>query len=67
MKLVVVLEKGEDGYLVASVPSLPGCVSQGKTKLQTLKNIREAIHLYLEPDPKEIKPAKNHDILTLSL
>ena len=43
MKLKIVLEKGEDGYIVASVPSLPGCHSQGKTKQEALKNIREAI------------------------
>ena len=54
MQLKVVLEKGEDGYVVVSVPSLPGCVSQGKTKSDALKNIREAIELYLEPDPKEV-------------
>jgi predicted RNase H-like HicB family nuclease len=66
MKIKVVLEKGEDGYIVASVPSLPGCVSQGKTKEETLKNIREAIELYLEPDPKEVKPSKNHQVLTLA-
>jgi len=67
MKIKVVLEKGEDGYIVASVPSLVGCHSQGKTTEEALKNIREAIELYLEPDPKEVKPSKNHEVLTLAL
>ena len=50
MNLKVVIEKGEDGYFVASVPALKGCWSQGRTREETLTNIREAIELYLEPD-----------------
>jgi predicted RNase H-like HicB family nuclease len=42
----VVLYPGEDGYLVAEVPSLPGCVSQGKTREEALANVREAISLH---------------------
>lgn len=44
----VVLYPGEDGYWVAECPSLPGCISQGKTKEESLKNIREAIMAYTE-------------------
>ena len=54
MNLKVVIEKGEDGYFVASVPALKGCWSQGKTREEALANIREAIELYLEPDELEI-------------
>lgn len=43
MKFLVVLEKGEDGYIVAECPALPGCVSQGKSTEEALANIREAI------------------------
>lgn len=43
----VVLYPGEDGYWVAECPSLPGCISQGKTKDQALRNIREAIDCYV--------------------
>ena len=50
MKIKVVIEEGEDGYFVARCPSLKGCWSQGKTKEEALKNIKEAIELYLEPD-----------------
>ena len=39
----VVIEKDEDGYYVAEVPSLPGCLSQGKTHAEALANIQEAI------------------------
>ncbi len=44
----VILYPGEDGYVVAEVPSLPGCISQGKTRDETLANIREAIALHTE-------------------
>jgi predicted RNase H-like HicB family nuclease len=49
MKLQVVLEPGEDGGFTASIPSLPGCISEGDTRDEALLNIREAIALYLEP------------------
>ena len=39
---------GEDGYVVAEVPSLPGCLSQGKTRDEALANIREAINLHID-------------------
>jgi len=43
----VVLFPGDDGFWVAEVPSLPGCISQGETKDEALKNIREAIEDYI--------------------
>src|SRR5437660_446416 len=48
MRYTVVLEQEEDGGYVASVPALPGCVSQGDTRAEALNNIREAIELYVE-------------------
>ena len=50
MNLNVIIENGDDGYFVASVPALKGCWSQGKTRDEALRNIREAIELYLESD-----------------
>ncbi|MGY6708867.1 MAG: type II toxin-antitoxin system HicB family antitoxin [Rhizobiaceae bacterium] len=49
MKLRVVLEPSEDGGFTAHVPSLPGCISEGNTKEEALRNIKEAVELYLEP------------------
>lgn len=43
----VVIYRGEDEYWIAECPSLPGCVSQGKTKEQAIDNIREAIGGYV--------------------
>jgi predicted RNase H-like HicB family nuclease len=48
MRFTVVLEQEPDEGFVASVPALPGCVSQGDTREEALRNIREAIELYLE-------------------
>ncbi len=48
MKLSVTLDRDEDGVWVVECPSIPGCVSQGKTKEQAIKNIEEAIALCLE-------------------
>ncbi len=44
----VILYPGEDGYWVVECPSLPGCISQGKTKEEAIANIKEAIELYIE-------------------
>lgn len=44
----VILRPGEDGWWVVECPSLPGCLSQGRTKAEALDNIREAIALYVE-------------------
>ena len=49
MKLKVVLEPSEEGGFTVYVPSLPGCISEGDNKEEALKNIEEAIELYLEP------------------
>ncbi len=43
----VILYKGEDNYWIAECPSLPGCVSQGSTREDAIKNIKEAIEGYI--------------------
>jgi predicted RNase H-like HicB family nuclease len=48
MKLSVTIDRDEDGVWVVECPSIPGCVSQGKTKAQAIKSIEEAIALCLE-------------------
>lgn len=48
IKLPVLLIPGEDGQIVAQIPVIPGCVSQGKTRQEALDNIREAALLCIE-------------------
>jgi predicted RNase H-like HicB family nuclease len=56
MKYRVTIEQDEDGVFVAECPSLPGCVSQGKTRAEALENIQDAIHGYLESLKKHDEP-----------
>lgn len=44
----VIVYPGEDGCWVAEVPSLPGCISQGRTKEEALNNTKEAIQAYID-------------------
>lgn len=56
MVLKIVLEPSEEGGYTAVVPALPGCISEGETIEDAMRNIREAIELYLEPpDESEIE------------
>jgi predicted RNase H-like HicB family nuclease len=48
MRYTVILQRERDGGYVAIVPTLPGCVSQGDTRWEALKNIEEAAELYIE-------------------
>jgi predicted RNase H-like HicB family nuclease len=48
VKFLVTMQQGEDGWIVIECPSLPGCVSQGRTREEALANIREAIELSVE-------------------
>jgi predicted RNase H-like HicB family nuclease len=56
MKFVVTIERDEDGMFVAECPAIPGCLSQGKTREQALRNIREAITQCLEVRAQEGLP-----------
>jgi predicted RNase H-like HicB family nuclease len=65
----VILFHGEDGYWVAECPSLPGCVSQGKTKDDAIINIKEAIEGYilvLKEDGLTI-PEENFEAMVLAV
>lgn len=52
----IVLTPGEDGWIIAECPGIPGCVSQGRTRREALGNIREAIALALECYAEDAKP-----------
>ncbi len=48
MKFATIVDRDEDGMWVVECPSIPGCVSQGRTREEALENIREAIAGCLE-------------------
>ncbi|HEY7031614.1 MAG TPA: type II toxin-antitoxin system HicB family antitoxin [Thermomicrobiales bacterium] len=65
----VLIYPGDDGYWVAEVPSLPGCISQGATREEAVANVREAITEYvaaLEEDGLPV-PAERFDALLVSV
>ncbi len=56
MKYRVIIEKDEDGIYVARVPDLPGCATEGKNRKELMKNVKEAIQVYLEALKKQGDP-----------
>ena len=67
MRIKIILEPSEEGGFTATVPSLPGCISEGNSKEETLKNIREAIELYLEPVEDDQVLGPNSEIIELAV
>ena len=49
MQIRIVLEPSDDGGYTVMVPSLPGCISEGNSRAEAIKNIKEAITIHLEP------------------
>ena len=67
MNLKVVLEPSDEGGFTGYVPALPGCVSEGETEEEAVKNIREAIGLYLEPVEDDTLPSEKAKVKELVL
>jgi len=70
VKFRIVVEPDEDGVFVATVPSLPGCISQGATRAEALQNVREAIEGYLESlreRGEPIPPAINEEVIDVAV
>ncbi len=56
MKFRTIIEKDEDGNYVVQCPSLPGCISEGKTRGEALANVKDAIEGYLTSLKKHNEP-----------
>lgn len=67
MRIKVVLEPSKEGGYTVSVPSLPGCVSEGETTSEALANIREAIELHLEPVDDDLLARDGVEVHELTL
>ncbi len=61
-RYTVLLEQGEDGWIVVTVPALPGCVTQGRTPDEALQNAKEAIEAYIESLIKHHQPIPDPDV-----
>jgi len=67
MNLDIILEPSEEGGFTVTVPALPGCISEGETREEALKNIREVIELYLEPVCDDASFAKEVETLKIAV
>ncbi len=67
MKIKIYLEPSDEGGYTVIVPSLPGCISEGETREETIKNIKEAIELYLEPVEDDFYSFTNAEELELAI
>lgn len=67
MKLKIILEPSKEGGYTVYVPALPGCLSEGDTKEEALKNIREAIELYLEPVEDDMSFSPNAEEIEIAI
>ena len=56
MRFRIIVEQDEDGAFVAECPSLPGCVSEGRTRQEALRNIKDAVKGYLESLKRHDEP-----------
>jgi predicted RNase H-like HicB family nuclease len=54
--IIKVVVHEEDGGYWAEIPALPGCCTQADTMDELKVNLKEAVELYLEPEPEQISP-----------
>ncbi len=73
MRVRVVIHPAEEGGFWAEVPALPGCITEGDTREEAIKNIREAIRLYLRAVTREhillkkVKASKGMEALEVAV
>ncbi|MBP7529200.1 MAG: type II toxin-antitoxin system HicB family antitoxin [Syntrophorhabdaceae bacterium] len=67
MRITIVLEPSDEGGYTAIAPSLPGCISEGNSKDEALKNIKEAVELYLESVEDDQVFTENSEIVELAV
>jgi predicted RNase H-like HicB family nuclease len=67
MNIHILLEPSEDVGYTVTVPALPGCISEGDTREDAIKNIKDAINLYLEPVEDDISTMPSAETLELAV
>ena len=67
MKVKVVLVPAEEGGYTVYIPALPGCISEGDTREEALKNIKEAFALYLEPVEDDLVVEAEYEFVDITL
>jgi predicted RNase H-like HicB family nuclease len=67
MDLTIVYEDGDDGWIVASIPAVPGVLSQGRTREEARENVLDALALMLSPEPVEAGDERERELLHLTV
>jgi predicted RNase H-like HicB family nuclease len=67
LSLTIVYEPGEDGWIVVSIPEVPGALSQGRTREEARQNIIDALALMLSREPSEAGDEREREALQLTI
>jgi predicted RNase H-like HicB family nuclease len=67
LSLTIVYEPDEDGWIMVSIPEVPGVLSQGRTREEARENILDALRLMLSPEPSEADDQRDREALQLTI
>jgi len=67
MDLTILYEDGDDGWIVASIPAVPGVLSQGRTRDEARENVLDALALMLSPEPVATGDERERELLRLTV
>jgi predicted RNase H-like HicB family nuclease len=67
LDLTILYEEGEDGWIVSSIPAVPGVLSQGRTREEARENVLDALALMLSPEPVAEGDRRERELLHLTV
>jgi predicted RNase H-like HicB family nuclease len=67
LDLTIVYEDGEEGFTLASIPAVPGALSQGRTREEARENVLDALALMLSPEPVRAGDERERELLHLTV
>jgi predicted RNase H-like HicB family nuclease len=68
LQLTIVYEDGDDGWIISSIPEVPGTMSQGRTRQEARANVIDALQLMLSPEPgQDARLSGDRERLTLTI
>ncbi len=67
LNLTIVYEPDEDGWIMVSIPEVPGVLSQGRTREEARENVIDALALMLSPEPSDALDEREREALQLKI
>jgi predicted RNase H-like HicB family nuclease len=67
LNLTIVYEPDEDGWIMVSIPEIPGVLSQGRTREEARENVIDALALMLSPEPSDTSDEREREALQLTI